>query len=32
MTEKKHDWYKELIKQKGEFEEDDCLNELIRKE
>ncbi|MDL0218707.1 minor capsid protein, partial [Clostridioides difficile] len=28
MTEKKHDWYKELIKQKGEFEEDDCLNEL----
>ncbi|MGO1033669.1 minor capsid protein, partial [Clostridioides difficile] len=25
MTEKKHDWYKELIKQKGEFEEDDCL-------
>ena len=32
MTEKKHDWYKELIKKKGEFEEDDCLNELIRKE
>ncbi|MGG6511019.1 UNVERIFIED_CONTAM: phage head morphogenesis protein [Clostridioides difficile] len=32
ITEKKHDWYKELIKRKGEFEEDDCLNELIRKE
>lgn len=32
MTEKKHDWYKELIKKKGAFEEDDCLNELIRKE
>ncbi|MGX9755997.1 minor capsid protein [Clostridioides difficile] len=32
MTEKKHDWYKGLIKKKGEFEEDDYLNELIRKE
>lgn len=32
ITDKKHPWDKQLIKERGEFGEDDCLNGLIRKE
>lgn len=31
ITTKTHDWYGQLIKEKGKYEEDDCLNDIIRK-
>lgn len=32
ITIRKYDWYKKLREEKGELGEDDCLNEIIRKE
>jgi SPP1 gp7 family putative phage head morphogenesis protein len=32
IAEEKHNWYEKLIEEKGEYGEDDCLNEFIRDE